>query len=111
MKRIVITIVTLLVYLAVFISLMLPDLIKNYFPETLTEEGYLPEYLYGLYHIALEFSWVYILLVIFYMGYSALSKAAPKGKRYLWTWLILFGHFLTIPFFWYYYVWNEKKNQ
>ncbi len=111
MKRIIITIATLVAYLAVLISLMLPDLLKKYFPETLTEEGYLSEYLSDLFHIAIEFSWVYVLIVIFYLGYSALSNAAPKGKRYLWTWLILFGHFLTIPFFWYYYIWNEKKNQ
>jgi hypothetical protein len=46
----------------------------------------------------------FFALVIFYLLYAALGGAVPVDKRWLWFWLILFGHFLVIPFFWYYYV-------
>ncbi len=89
---------------------MMYDLLRNYFPNLLTEEGYLPEYLHGLHDLAFDLSVLYLALVVFYIGYSALSNAVPKSKRYLWAWIIFFGHFVTIPFFWYYYVWNEKQS-
>lgn len=86
------------------------DFLKNYFPNLLTEKGYLPEYLHGAQDLAFDLTILYLVLVVFYIGYSSLSNSVPISKRYLWAWLILFGHFLTIPFFWYYYVWNEKQS-
>ena len=49
-----------------------------------------------------------ISVILFYAGYSTLTNTVPKSKRYLWGWLILFGNFATIPFFWYFYIWKSK---
>jgi hypothetical protein len=109
MKRIIITAATLISYLALIVNFEMHNFLEKCFPNLLTEEGYLPEYLHGIHDLAFNLSVLYLVLVVFYIGYSALSKTVTISKRYLWAWLIFIGHFVTIPFFWYYYVWNEKQ--
>ena len=110
MIRITITIATGLIYLLLILSFSLPDLIKYYFPGLLDSNGHWPEYLRLLYNFSLDYSWLYYLLVVFYIGYSGLSNVVPRQKRYLWCWLIFFAHFITIPYFWYYYIWGGKQS-
>lgn len=109
MKRVIITLVTMVVYIALIVQMAMYDIVKNYFPDTLTEEGYLPDNLYAIHEVTTYAMHLFLVLMLFYIVYSAFSSVVPNSKKYLWVWLIFFGNFLVIPFFWYYYVWNEKQ--
>lgn len=90
----VVTAITGLVYATVvlFVSLNSPWF-----------ESLPPDVARALFLVAHNSAIPFFALVIFYLLYAALSGVVPPSKRWLWFWLIFFGHFVVIPFFWYYY--------
>ncbi|MHC4278212.1 MAG: hypothetical protein ACYSTI_12975 [Planctomycetota bacterium] len=47
-----------------------------------------------------------LALLVFYVGYLLRSDEVPTDKRALWGVVLLLGNVLTMPFFWYFYIWR-----
>jgi len=93
-----VTTVTAITYAAVILFINLDNL-----PETLPANVERTLFSIGYYSVL-----PFIALVIFYMAYAAVDGAVPSEKKWLWVWLIFFGHFFVIPFFWHRYVWYSN---
>ena len=47
------------------------------------------------------------VVTIGFIMFALNSVVVPKGKRWLWAALLLFGNFIVLPFFWYWYIWRS----
>ena len=53
---------------------------------------------------------LYVLFVLIcFLKYLNGLYTFDKEKKWLWRGLMFFGHVFSIPIFWYYYIWKERK--
>ena len=95
----IVSVVTFLIYASVILSMFLDKLPFDTMPKDLSRL---------MFYIGLNSVLPFLALVIFYLIYTVFGNVVPKEKRWLWFWLICFGHFLVIPFFWHCYIWDTN---
>ena len=44
------------------------------------------------------------LITIGFVIFAVVGTAVPRGKRGLWAAVMLFGNFVVLPFFWFWYI-------
>jgi hypothetical protein len=49
-----------------------------------------------------------LLLLAFYLMFIRSSRRVPRTEKRRWALLILFGNLLTMPVFWYLYIWKDR---
>jgi hypothetical protein len=47
-----------------------------------------------------------LALLVFYIGYLFAKSQLPLGKRLVWFAVLVFGHVLAMPLFWYLHIWK-----
>ena len=50
------------------------------------------------------------LITIAFITYALASFAVPKDKRGLWAAVLFLGNMLTLPFFWFWYIWRPSAS-
>ena len=50
------------------------------------------------------------LITIAFITYALASSAVPKDKRGLWAAVLFLGNMLTLPFFWFWYIWRPSAS-
>ena len=50
------------------------------------------------------------LITIAFITYALAGSAVPKEKRGLWAAVLFLGNMLTLPFFWFWYIWKPSAN-
>ena len=50
------------------------------------------------------------LVTIAFITYALASSAVPKDKRGLWAAVLFLGNVLTLPFFWFWYIWRPSAS-
>ena len=51
-----------------------------------------------------------LILIIVYIVYLYKSSDVPSNKRSLWTFALIVGNIVVMPYFWYQYIWRIAKN-
>lgn len=62
------------------------------------------------FNIVLYINILALVLIASFIAYIYHSDNVPKNKRGLWTVVLFLGHFIAMPFFWYWYVWHPINN-
>jgi hypothetical protein len=58
--------------------------------------------------VGLSTSMFAFLLLGFYLVFIRQSRRVPVSKKRTWAILIIFGNLLTMPIFWYLYIWKDR---
>ena len=49
-------------------------------------------------------------LVVYYIVNVFKGGAVPQNRQVLWTLILIFACPLSLPFYWYFYIWKPKQN-
>lgn len=58
------------------------------------------------YHVSTV--WFGFLLIAFYVAFVWRSRRVPQAKKSTWATLIIMGSLVTMPVFWYLYLWRDQ---
>ena len=53
--------------------------------------------------------WI-VPLIVFYLYYLFKTDKVPKNEKALWAAVIIVGNMLTMPVFWFLYIWKDPKT-
>lgn len=49
------------------------------------------------------------VLVIFYLTHLFKTDIVPQNKKLLWAFVLLVGNLISMPLYWYFYIWKEAS--
>ena len=51
-----------------------------------------------------------LILLVIYLRYLFKTAVVPKDKKTLWAVVLFLGNMISMPIFWYLYVWKQRKD-
>jgi type II secretory pathway component PulF len=93
-------------YLVFFLTFLIPRLSSLLEADPPQLERY-----FSLFHTVVRLHLIMIVLSLaligFYIFYLFKTDRVPTDKKSVWASVLFLGNFLTMPVFWYLYVWRE----